>query len=97
MDTRPIILHVEDDRSLQNLVRIALEQLGGYRVLTAGSGARALELAAGFAQIPAVFLTAACGPQVEAELRAAGVVEVLRKPFRPRELVQAIRRILEGA
>ena len=126
MDTRPIILHVEDDRSLQNLVRIALEQLGGYRVLTAGSGARALELAAGatprlllldldlpdmsglqtlrslrplpgFAQIPAVFLTAACGRQVEAELRAAGVVEVLRKPFRPRELVQAIRRILEGA
>jgi CheY-like chemotaxis protein len=126
MDTKPVILHVEDDRSLQNLVRIALEQLGGYSVLTAGSGAQALELAAsatprvllldldlpdmsgletlralralpGFAQVPAVFLTAACGPQIEIELRAAGVVELLRKPFRPRELVQAVRRTLEGA
>ena len=120
------ILHVEDDRSLQNLVRIALEQLGGHAVCTAASGGEALRVAGdfapqlllldldlpgmngiatlralralpGFAQIPAVFLTAACGPQVEAELRAAGVVELLRKPFRPRQLVQAVNRVLEGA
>lgn len=126
MDARGLILHVEDDRSLQNLVRIALEQLGGYTVLTAGSGAQALALAAdatprlllldldlpdmsgletlralralpGFAKVPAVFLTAACGPQVEAELRAAGVVELLRKPFRPRQLVQAVARTLGDA
>jgi CheY-like chemotaxis protein len=126
MDARGLILHVEDDRSLQNLVRIALEQLGGYTVLTAGSGAQALALAAdatprlllldldlpdmsgletlralralpGFAKVPAVFLTAACGPQVEAELWAAGVVELLRKPFRPRQLVQAVARTLGDA
>ena len=123
MDARARILHVEDDRSLQNLVRIALEQLGGYSVRTAGSGGEALQLAAGFApdlllldldlpdisglvtlrglralpglgQVPAVFLTAACSPQTQAELRAAGVSEILPKPFRPRTLVQAVARVL---
>jgi len=117
------ILHVEDDGSLQNLVRIALEQIGGYAVLTAGTGGEALALAAsappqlllldldlpdmsglatlralralpGLAAVPAVFLTAACRPELEVELRAAGAEEVLRKPFRPRLLVQAVVRIL---
>jgi CheY-like chemotaxis protein len=126
MDAQAVILHVEDDRSLQNLVRIALEQLGGYSVLTAESGEQALALAAGakpalllldldlpgmsgvetlhalrarpgLERVPAVFLTAAIGLQLEAELRAAGVAEVLRKPFRPRELVLAVRRVLGGA
>jgi len=39
------ILHVEDDPSLRNLVRIALERLGGFAVCTAADGAEALELA----------------------------------------------------
>jgi CheY-like chemotaxis protein len=39
------ILHVEDDVSLQNLVRAALEHLGGYEVRTAANGEQALELA----------------------------------------------------
>ena len=39
------ILHVEDDTSLQRLVRIVLEQLGGYAVSTVGDGARALAAA----------------------------------------------------
>jgi two-component system, OmpR family, response regulator len=39
------ILHVEDDASLQNLVRIALESLGGYAVRTAPDGESALALA----------------------------------------------------
>jgi len=39
------ILHVEDDRSLQNLVRIALESIGGYSVRTAADGYQALALA----------------------------------------------------
>jgi two-component system OmpR family response regulator len=38
------ILHVEDDASLQRLVRIALEQIGGYAVLTASDGEQALAL-----------------------------------------------------
>ena len=39
------ILHVEDDPSLQQLVRIALSQLGGYTVDTAADGFRAVEIA----------------------------------------------------
>lgn len=39
------ILHVEDDASLQRLVRIVLEQLGGYAVSTVGDGSRALAAA----------------------------------------------------
>ena len=46
MDARAAILHVEDDRSLQKLVRAALEQLGGYTVRTATTGSEALALAA---------------------------------------------------
>ena len=38
------ILHVEDDASLQRLVRIALEQIGDYAVLTAPDGEQALAL-----------------------------------------------------
>jgi CheY-like chemotaxis protein len=125
MDARARILHVEDDRSLQNLVRIALEQLGGHTVCTAASGGEALRVAEAFApqlllldldlpgmngiatlyalralpglaEVPAVFLTAACAPETLAELRTAGVSEILPKPFRPRQLVQAIGRVLAG-
>jgi len=125
MDGRAQILHVEDDSSLQNLVRITLEQLGGYAVHTATTGAEALELAArctprlflldldlpgmsglatlralrklpGLAGVPVLFLTAASDAATLAELRAAGGSEVLQKPFRPRLLVHAVGRVLEG-
>jgi len=43
MKTR--ILHVEDDVSLQNLVRAALEHLGGYEVHTAADAKQALAAA----------------------------------------------------
>lgn len=45
--SRPLkkILHVEDDASLQRLVRIVLEQIGGYAVQTVADGARALDAA----------------------------------------------------
>ena len=39
------ILHVEDDASLQRLVRVVLEQVGGYAVQTVADGARALDIA----------------------------------------------------
>ncbi len=117
------ILHVEDDDSLRNLVRMTLEAIGGYDVFSAASGRAALELAwlhppalvlldlalpdmngietlrslrciPGLQEVPAVFLTSTAEPAGEAELRALGVREVLRKPFRPRLLVQAIGRAL---
>ena len=40
---RKTILHVEDDPSLQKLVRAALERLGSHAVHTAADGLRALE------------------------------------------------------
>lgn len=45
--SRPLkkILHVEDDASLQRLVRIVLEQIGGYAVQTVADGTRALDAA----------------------------------------------------
>ena len=119
---RTRILHVEDDASLQNLVRVALEQLGGYEVRTAADGPSALSQAREFApqlvlldldlpgmsgietlvalraieslrDIPAVFLTAAADPRVLDELHALGA-HVVRKPFRPRPLVETLARVL---
>lgn len=53
-DKKITILHVEDDRSLQNLVRVALERLGGFSVRTAADGREALACARELA--PALFL-----------------------------------------
>lgn len=119
---RKRILHVEDDRSLQNLVRVALERLGAYEVHTAADGPAALAAARQFAphlvlldldlpgmsgietlaalraidslgDVPVIFLTAAADPRVLAELHALGA-HVVRKPFRPRPLVETLARVL---
>jgi len=47
-DNKKTILHVEDHRSLQELVRISLERLGGYAVRTAADSSQAVELAREF-------------------------------------------------
>lgn len=125
MNARARILHVEDDPSLQNLVRAALEHLGGYEVRSAADGQQALEAVRDFTpglllldldlpvmsgvetlhalrrceglrDVPVIFLTAATDPQVLDELRSLGVQEMLRKPFRPRLLVEAVARVLKG-
>lgn len=119
------ILHVEDDVSLQRLVRVVLEQVGGYAVKTVADGSRALDAAREMAphlvlldldlpgmnglsilramrstealrDVPVVFLTAAVDAGLAEERHTLGVSEVLMKPFRPRMLVQAIERALEG-
>ena len=124
-ERKTTILHVEDDASLQNLVRIALESLGGFAVRTAGGAHQALALAReaapdlllldldlpdmngiaalralrqlpGVAAAPVVFLTASTDPAVEIELRVLGVQEILRKPFRPRLLVETVARVLQA-
>ena len=124
-ERKTTILHVEDDASLQNLVRVALESLGGFAVRTAGGANQALALAReaapdlllldldlpdmngiaalralrqlpGVAAAPVVFLTASTDPAVEIELRVLGAKEILRKPFRPRLLVETVARVLQG-
>ena len=42
------ILHVEDDRSIQAVARLALETLGGFEVLSCLSGQDALDQVQGF-------------------------------------------------
>ncbi len=42
------ILHVEDDPSIQAVVKVALEAIGGYQVLSCSSGTQALEEVEGF-------------------------------------------------
>ncbi|AHL77458.1 chemotaxis protein CheY [Stutzerimonas stutzeri] len=37
------IMHVEDDPSIQAVVKVALEVIGGYQVLSCSSGLQALE------------------------------------------------------
>jgi two-component system, OmpR family, response regulator len=120
-----MILHVEDDRSLRNLVAVTLEGLGGYQVRTAVDGYEALALAREatpslvlldrdlpgldgvstlrelrgierLRDVPVIFLTATSDAAEMARLRAEGVVEVLGKPFRPRQLVQSVERALGG-
>jgi two-component system OmpR family response regulator len=117
------ILYVEDDPSLQKLVRVALEALGRYTVRTAGDGREAMAIACdpvphlllldlnlpdmngiatlralrqlpGLADVPVIFLTAVNDPAVDVELYALGAREVLRKPFRPRLLLESIAGVL---
>jgi two-component system OmpR family response regulator len=72
------ILHVEDDASLQNLVRAALEHLGGYEVCTAADGEQAL--AAARAQPPQLLLLDLDLPGMNGieTLRALRGIEALR-------------------
>lgn len=43
------ILHVEDDPSIQAVAKVALEAVGGFQVLSCGSGQEALDQVQGFA------------------------------------------------
>ncbi|WP_407293731.1 response regulator [Stutzerimonas zhaodongensis] len=43
------ILHVEDDPSIQAVVKVSLEAIGGYQVQTCSSGSQALEEVEAFA------------------------------------------------
>ncbi|MCT6701086.1 response regulator [Rheinheimera sp. 4Y26] len=43
------VMHVEDDQSIQDVARVALEIVGGYQVCTCGSGQEALDKFSSFA------------------------------------------------
>ena len=57
---------------------------------------RALREIEGLRHVPAIFLTAVVDPRVLAELRALDAQEILQKPFRPRQLVETVARVLKA-
>jgi CheY-like chemotaxis protein len=54
---------------------------------------RALQASPELAQVPVVYLTAAVSPSLREAALAAGAVEVLIKPFIPRQLVAELNQI----
>jgi two-component system, OmpR family, response regulator len=114
------VLHVDDDPSIREVVRLALESVGGFEVASAECGQSALqqirsrrpdvvlldvmmpsmdgpetllalrELPEGRA-LPVIFLTAKVLKTDLDRLRELGAADILQKPFRIRELVEALR------
>jgi CheY-like chemotaxis protein len=54
---------------------------------------RALHAAPALAQVPVVYLTAAVSPRLREEALASGAVDMLIKPFVPRQLVADLKQI----
>ena len=71
------------------LLDFDLPGMSGIEVL------RALREIESLRGVPAIFLTAVVDPRVLAELRALDAQEVLQKPFRPRQLVETVARVLQ--
>ncbi|WP_304640275.1 response regulator [Pseudomonas sp.] len=68
------IMHIEDDPSIQEVVRIALEIVGGMTVCTCSSGPEGLAKAASYAPeliLLDVMMPGMDGPQTLLQLRAA--------------------------
>lgn len=75
------ILHVEDDRSIQAVAKVALEAVGGFTVLSCASGQEALDRVQGFAPdfiLLDVMMPGMDGPQTLARL--AALIDLERIP-----------------
>lgn len=75
------ILHIEDDRSIQAVAKVALEAVGGFQVLSCASGAEALAQVLGFNPqfiLLDVMMPGMDGPQTLLKLRE--LVDIQRVP-----------------
>lgn len=66
------IMHIEDDRSIQEVARVALEIVGGFTVMSCSSGAQGLEQLEAFAPqliLLDVMMPDMDGPETLARLR----------------------------
>lgn len=75
------ILHVEDDRSIQAVAKVALEAVGGFQVLTCTGGQEALDKVQAFAPqfiLLDVMMPGMDGPQTLLRLRE--LVDISRVP-----------------
>src|SRR5215831_11492533 len=90
------VLLVEDERKLRDLVRSYLER-AGFLVLSTGSGAEALSLAASAPPdlgVPVLMLTAKSSEEDRIRGLELGADDYVTKPFSPRELVLRVQAIL---
>ena len=90
-DGRKAIELARESRPDLFLLDLDLPEMDGVGTLAA---LREIE---GLCEAPAVFLTAIATPQVTQRLRSLGALDVLGKPFRPRDLVQSLNRALGQA
>ena len=75
------ILHVEDDRSIQAVAKLALEAVGGFQVLSCSSGQSALDQLLGFAPdfiLLDVMMPDMDGPQTLAQI--ARLIDINQVP-----------------
>lgn len=75
------ILHVEDDRSIQAVAKVALEAVGGFQVLSCASGQEALDQVLAFDPhfiLLDVMMPGMDGPQTLLQLRE--LVDIQRVP-----------------
>lgn len=90
------ILHVEDDRSIQAVARLALETLGGFEVLSCLSGQDALDQVQGFNPdfiLLDVMMPGMDGPETLSKLRELVDIEQVPVAFmtakvQPQEIEQ---------
>ncbi len=78
------ILHIEDDRSIQAVARVALETLGGFQVLSCSGGQEALDKILDFAPhfiLLDVMMPDMDGPQTLERLRAVVDLEQIPVAF----------------
>ena len=78
------ILHIEDDRSIQAVARVALETLGGFQVLSCSGGQEALDKILDFAPhfiLLDVMMPDMVGPQTLERLRAVVDLEQIPVAF----------------
>jgi len=90
------ILHVEDDRSIQAVAKVALEAVGGFQVLSCASGQEALDQVQGFAPdfiLLDVMMPGMDGPATLSKLRELVDIEQVPVAFmtakvQPQEIEQ---------
>ncbi|MBS7662828.1 response regulator [Pseudomonas lalucatii] len=78
------ILHVEDDASIQAVARVALEAVGGFKVLSCSSGQEALDQIQGFAPdfiLLDVMMPGMDGPQTLEKLRTLVDIDLIPVAF----------------
>lgn len=78
------ILHVDDDRSIQAIAKVALEAVGGFEVLSCSSGREALDSVAGFAPdfiLLDVMMPGMDGPQTLEQLGSLVNIDVVPVAF----------------